>query len=319
MKRCTLGDIVGMESLKTEEKKSNYEKIRLLQKKNYSIAKEGLFDFFRKRKEEDVQEKKKNLYMEPGEHLQELAQGTKVSIHLQTVSVDEEIKFLEDLIRNGLPFFKKDIERLTKCFKFILANGTSTIDKLAKLVEIAYPSSYDFKKEMSAIEFDTFVVSVHNFADTKEKQMHIGSSAEMIRLRETPQFTKKYGNDLTDEEIQKYETMYFLDEAIPNLDEIVPKKRTTKDQKRIYLEKGDPKVQKLLDLNMELIEQSSKIMDEDKYDSFFDLITNADSSSHPVDIGDDYGLMVIYAHSSSYLSDLVYGFKQDFIKNYTAH
>lgn len=308
-----------MESMSNVDKKAVLA-ARRIKKKNYSIAKEGLFDFFRKKKEQDdPQEKKKDLYMNPSDYLEQLKQGSKVSIHLQTRSVDDEIKFLEDLIRHGIPLFKKDIERMNKCYKFIAANGEKTLDKLSKLIDISYlDSSYKYNGSIKAIEFDTFVVSVHNFAGTKEMQAKIGSHGDMLGLRETHQFTRKYGNDLSDEELHRYEMMYFLDEAIPNLDTIVPKKKASNTQSRVYLEQGDPKLDMLLSLNMELIEKSYAILDDDKFDKVLDLISDADHKSHPVDIGDDYGLMVIWAHSNGYQSDMNYGFKQNFIKNYTA-
>lgn len=321
MAKYTLANIVEMGKPKSFNQDQAILAGRRIKEKNYSIAKEGLFDFFRKKKEQDdPKESKKDLYMEPSDYLEELKQGSKVSIHLQTQSVDDEIKFLEDLIRHGIPLFKKDIERMNKCYKFVLANGQKTLDKLSNLIDISYlDSSYKYNDAIKAIEFDTFVVTVHNFAGTKEMQAKIGSNGDLLGLRETPRFTQKYGSDLSDEELHRYEMMYFLDEAIPNLDTIVPKKKAGATQTRVYLEQSDPKLEKLLKLNMELIEKSYSIIDDDKFDAVFDLISDADAKSHPLDIGDDYGLMAIWAHSNGYQSDMNHGFKQNFIKNYTAH
>jgi predicted aldo/keto reductase-like oxidoreductase len=303
--------------------------------RNYTLSQEGLFDFFRKKKQDGHMTGDRGGHsnhdhdVDYNQFRTELLNASKVSIHLYTVSVDEEIKLLEELIQKGLPIFQKDVDRLEKCFKFILANKTSTIDKLDKLVDISYlDSSYRYNPNLKALDFNTFIVSVIGMASSKELQKEIGVSHELVDLvNSLDEIGGKSVTEMTDEEVVRYEKMYFLEEAIPCLDEIIPKKLAAGNQKRIYLEKGDPKLKRLIDLNVELLEGSRKILSEDSADNNYNggmsklwkLADNADKVSHPLDMGDDFGVGNIPLNYVRYQRALAGGFESMFIQNYTAH
>jgi len=334
MKKQTLASIVSMEStspisdqrFKTAMRKMN---------RSYTLSQESMFDFFRKKKQEghmtgDSGNKDRHSPdFNYSDFKKYLLDANKVSIHLYTVSVDEEIKLLEELISKGLPVFKKDVERLEKCFKFIISKNTKTIDNLDQLVDISYlDSSYKYNEKLKALDFNTFAVSVIGMASSKELQKEIGVSHEIVDLvKSLDKIEGKSVTEMTKEEISRYEKMYFLEETIPWLDEIIPKKLAAGNQKRVYLEKGDPKLEKLIDLNIELIEKSSKILTEDSVDNDYSgslsklwkLAFKADEASHPLDMGDNFGLNIISYSYVKYQKSLAGGFAEKFTINYTAH
>jgi hypothetical protein len=288
------------------------QKAILLKKINYSISKEGLFDFFRKKNDQESKKKTENEL----EHYNELMSANKVSIHLYTVSVDDEIRYLEELISKGLPLFQKDYDRLMDCFNFIVNNHKDILTKIDKLVDIAwFDSNYNLSKDKDYLDFKTFVVSVgNNLADTKEQQAMIGGIIEWIDWDEMfPQATP--------DDIKRYEKLYSLQEAIPVIDMVFPRSRASKNQQRVYLEKDDVKLKKLLDLNTELIEKSLKINDNNKQNKMYELASRADKLTHPKPYGDgdENGMGNLLAHTSLYLYELNMGFKKGFISNYTAH
>ncbi len=311
MAKLNISQILAMESMPSVDDKA-FKKFNLRQKKNHSIAREGLFDFFRKKKGEEPKKKPGT----PKEHLAELEQANKISVHLKTNSVDEEIKYLEELINKGLPFFGKDIERLNKCFKFIVDNHQDILSKLDKLVDISYlDSSYKVNKDMSAVEFSTFYVSLNDMAKDKEHQAMIGAGWNYEDVED------EFDEPLSDEQIEEYRKLYCLNEAIPNLDFFYPKNRAGKEQARIYLEKDDPKLQKLLSLNMDLIEKANKILTRDDVKKMFELTARIDKLVQPKMLGDgdEYGVDRLMYHSLGYRYELTIGFTKDFIENYTAH
>jgi len=328
MKKRTISDIVAMESFASVSD-DGFKKAMKKMDRNYTLSQEGLFDFFRKKKGEDDASLDKDTTIDYNTHKDNLMGASKVSVHLYTVSVDEEIKFLEELISKGLPIFSKDIERLRRCFKFILENKTKTIDRLDKLVDISYlDSSYKYNPNLKALDFNTFIVPVIGMASNKELQKEIGVSHELVDLvNSLDEIDGKSVTEMTKEEIERYEKMYFLEEAIPWLNEIIPKKLASGGQKRVYLEKDDPKLKKLVDLNIELIEKSAKILGEDGPDNnyvddfheLWKIAYKADKASQPLDMGDDFGLNVISYSYVTYQRSLAGGFRKKFIQNYTAH
>lgn len=311
MAKYNISEILAMESAKITDSKA-IKKLHLKQKKNYSIAREGLFDFFRKKKGEEV--KKKST--DPKVHQADLEQANKVSIHLMTATVDDEIKYLEELLNEGLPFLSKDIDRTLKSFKFIIDNHRDILNKIDKLVDVSYPDPrYKLNENKSAVEFDTFYITLSGMAKDKEHQAFIGNGWDYEDVEDY------FDSELTDEDIEKYAKLYCLNEAIPTLDFIYPKKRAAKEQPRVYLEKGDQKLEKLIKLNMNIIENSRKIFSHDDLDKAYELATRADKLTHPVGIGDgdEFGMLSLMSHSLGYQYDLTDGFADDFIKNYTAH
>ena len=311
MAKFNISQILAMESINTVDDKA-FKKLTLRQKKNYSIAHEGLFDFFRKKKGEEVKKKPED----PKEHLAELEQASKVSIHLMTTSVDTEIKFLEELISKGLPLFSKDYDRMVRSFKFVVDNHKDILSKVDKLVDVSFPGSdYKLAKEMAAVEFNTFYVALRDMAKDKEHQVMIGHGWDYYDVED------EFDQELSDEQIDEYTKLYCINEAVPSLDFVIPKNRSTKEQARAYLEKDDPKLQKLLKLNMELIEKGSKVITEADREKLFELANKADKLTHPKSIGDgdEYGLANIMYQSLGYQYELSTGFAKDFIKNYTAH
>lgn len=311
MAKLNLGQILAMESASVVDDKA-IKKLQARKKKNYSVAQEGLFDFFRKKKTEEVKKKPSD----PKEHLAELEQATKVSVHLKTTSVDNEIKYLDELIKKGLPFLSKDNDRVIKSFKFVIDNHRDILEKIDKLVDISYPdSSYKLTSNKGSVEFSTFYIALNGMAKDKEQQAMIGHGWDYYDVED------EFDKELTDEEIDRYAELYCINEAIPTLDFIYPKDRASKEQTRIYLEKDDPKLQTLLSLNMELIEKASKILTREDIKKLFELSAQADKLTHPKFIGDgdEYGLASLMSHSLGYQYELTDGFINDFIKNYTAH
>lgn len=311
MKRVTISDIVAMESAKNEINEASFKKLKLHRKKNNAIATEGLFDFFRKKKD-DEKKKKPN---DPTEQLKELQEANRVSIALRTTSVEEEIKYLEDVIK-GLPFFRKDMDRVHKCFKFIIDNHSDILNKLDKLVDISYfDSSYNLNNNRSAIEFKYFIVSVRDLAKDKESQMKIGASAEYI------DFEEEFDNKLSDDEVKRYSKLYCLNEAIPTIDYILPKNRAPKEQTRVYLEKGDIKLEKLLKLNIDLIEKGKKLFTQSDDEEGYRLSSRADKLTHSklIGDGDEFGMANIMRQSLLYQYQVTDGAVDEFINNYTAH
>lgn len=328
MRNKTLASILSMESagVTTDFKRKMVLKVN----RSYSLSQEGLFDFFRKNKEDNsASDKNKDFNLEASEYKQTLLSANKVSIHLYTLSVDEEIRFLQELINAGLPVFKKDIDRLEKCFKFVLNKKLKTIDNLDGLVDISYlDQSYKYNEKLKALDFNTFIVPVIGMASSKELQKEIGASHAVVDLANSiEEIDGKFLDEISSEELARYEKMYFLEEAVPFLDEIIPKKIASGNQKVIYLEKDDPKLKTLLDLNVELIDKSFKILAEDHSDNDYSgdfyklwkIAYSADKASQPVDIGDDFGLSVIAHHYVNYQKSIAGGFRKTFIKNYTAH
>lgn len=310
MKR-NLAEILSMESYSNIDN-STIKKLNAISKKNYQVAQEGLFDFFRKKKGEEVKQKPKDIK----DHLTQLQQANQVSIHLMTTSVDNEIKYLEELISKGLPLLSNDHERITKSFKFVVDNHNDILSKIDKLVDISYlDSSYKLNKNLDAVDFATFFIIVKNMAKDKEHQAMIGSGWDYSDVSD------EFDKDLTDEEIKQYSQLYCINEAIPTLDFIFPKERASKDQTRIYLDKFDPKLQKLLSLNVQLIEKASKVLTREDVSKLFQLSSKADKLIHPKEIGDgdEYGLNSLTSHSLGYHYELVFGFTKTFIDNYTAH
>lgn len=311
MKKRTISDIVGMESLGNSVDNAKLKRLHNLKKRNYSIAKEGLFDFFRKKKDEESSKKHEN----PQDHYNDLISADKISIHLYTTSVDNEIKYLEELISKGMLLFQKDYNRLINCFNFIINNHKNILNKIDKLVDVAWlDSDYKLTKNNEYLEFDTFLITVNNLASDKNAQTKIGGIIEWIDWDES--FPGS-----TYEQINNYEKLYSLQEAIPSLDIIIPKNKASKNQQRIYLEKDDIKLKKLLDLNIKLIEHGLKINDDNKQNKMYELATKVDALTHPKPYGDgdENGMGNLLAHSGGYLYELRYGFKKDFIQNYTAH
>jgi hypothetical protein len=311
MRKRTISDIVAMESFATSDDK-RFKKVQRLIKKNHSIAKEGLFDFFRKKKDDEPKKKPED----PNTHYEELKQANKVSIHLHTNSVENEIKYLEELISKGIPLFNKDNDRIVKSFYFVIDNHKQILDRIDKLVDISYlDDSYKLNKERNAVEFSTFYVPVYGLAKDKEHQTYIGSGWDYYDVED------EFDQELTDEQIDQYEKLYCINEAIPTLDFIYPKNPAKKDNPRTYLEKGDPKLDKLLSLNITLIEKGLKILSIYSVKTLFKLAERADKLTHPKQIGDgdEYGLLSLISHSLGYQYELSQGFSKDFIKNYTAH
>jgi hypothetical protein len=321
MKKRTISDIVAVESLSSKMDSQKISNLKKLKQRHYTIANENLFDFFRKKKEEAKDKPSaKYVYKSPKDHYTELMNSDSVSIHLKTTSVDDEIKFMEELIHSGIPFLIKDIERMIKCFKFIMTNGLNTIDKLDKLVDISYfNNSYKYDDRIKAVRFNTFNITVDGLAPTKDAQAHIGSSTDLLELERYPSFTQKYGSDLSKEEVNKYERMYFLNEAIPTLDMIVPVKLASSGQVSVTLNKGDAGLEKLLKLNIELIEKCDHFSKGgEAFDDFRELCAEADEKSHPVPVKSNFGLENLWGHSTSYMGDIEAGFEDHFIKHYTA-
>lgn len=310
MKR-NLSQILSMESF-SDIDKSAVKKLNINRKKNYQIAQEGLFDFFRKKKGEEVKQKPENI----NDHLTELQQANRVSIHLMTTSVDSEIKYLEELVSKGLPFMSKDIDRMNKSFKFVIDNHKDILSKIDQLVDISYPdSSYKLTKDLAAVEFTTFYIAVKNMAKDKEHQAMIGSGWDYYDV------VDEFDEELSEEQIKQYSKLYCLDEAIPTLDFIYPKDRANKNQTRVYLEKDDPKLQTLLKLNIDLINKARSVLSNQDMDKFYALAGKADKLTHPKQIGDgdEYGLFNLLLHGLGYQYDLTNGFAKTFIDNYTAH
>lgn len=311
MAKLNISQILAMESASVTESEPS-KKLKRLQKKRHSISREGIFDFFRKKKGEDSKKKP----TDPKEHFAELENAEKVSVHLQTTSVDNEIKYLEELISKGLPFFKKDYDRLTSSFKFVADNHKDILSKIDKLVEISFPGAdYKLAPGGHSVQFSTFYVIIDNMASDKEHQAIIGNGWDYY------DHDDEFPDDLSDELISQYEKLYCIDEAIPCLDFILPRQMAAKDQHRVYLDKNDPKLQKLLNLNMELIEKGEKTVSEEDHNRLIKLAANADKLTHPKSLGDgdEYGLQHIVYQRLGYQYELGDGFKQDFIKNYTAH
>lgn len=338
MKRLTISDVVAMESKSSVEDK-RFKKTMKKMHRNYVLSQEGMFDFFRKRKSDSKDrhmtgsEGRYNVilfydknYVDPKIYKETLLNANKVYIYLYTISVDEEIKLLEELIYKGLPLFQKDVERLEKCFNFIKTNKTKTIDKLDKFVDICYlDSSYKYNSNIKALDFSTFLVSVHGMAATKELQKEFGASHEIVDLANCGMDIEgKYPEDMTKEEISRYEKMYFMEEAMPWLDEIVPRKMSSASQKSTCLEKGDPKLKVLVDLNIELIEKSYKILSEYDYSDpdggglhkLWKLASQAENACQVIDMSDDFGFDIAKQNFVRYQSSLAGGFRQTFINNY---
>ena len=311
MKKLTISDVLSMESRSNRQDNNKLSRLNRLGKRNFNIANEGMFDFFRKKTGEETKEKKE----EPEDHYVDLLNADKVSVHLYTTSVDDEIKYLEELIHSGIPIFKMDIERLERSFKFIINNHSDILDKLEKLVDIAWlDSKYKVSADRRYLDFNNFRVVVYDLAKDKKWQAIIGRSMDWMDWEE-------FIPGITEEQIKIYEKLYSLEEAIPNLDFIAPKKIADKSQTRVYLEKGDPKLRRLLDINIQLFEKCFAIYDYKKYDNLRDLAHEADKLTHPVPYGDgdETGTVRIFYHGSYYLYMLLEGFKENFIKNYTAH
>lgn len=311
MAKLNISQILAMESMSFVNKEK-IKKLRTKQKKNYGIAREGIFDFFRKKKDEEV--KKKPL--DPKEHFAELEQASKVSIHLMTTSVDAEIKYLEELISKGLPLFKKDLDRMARCFKFIIQNHGDILNNLDGLVEISYPDNgYNVSKDRGVADFNTFYVAFRNLAKDKETQTRIGSGGSYMDLEEF------FEGKLSPEELSKYEMLYSLDEAVPSLDFIIPKNRAPKEQKRVYLEKGDPKLDRLIKLNMELIEKGEQIAGDSRLSDLYKLADQADSKSQPKPYGDgdESGMGNVVYQGLGYTYQITDGAIKGFIQDYTAH
>jgi len=311
MKKRTLNDIVSMESF-TPVPSERFKKVMKKMHRNYTLSQEGLFDFFRKKKGEEIKTKPED----PNAHFLELEQANRVSVHLMTTSVENEIKYLEELINKGIPLFNKDNDRIVKSFKFVIDNHKEILSKINKLVDISYPdTNYKLNKEMNAVEFSTFYVVFNGLAKDKEHQTMIGSGWDYY------DFEDEFDQELTEEQIDQYKKLYCINEAIPTLDFIYPKERAPKNQPRVYLEKGDPKLQKLLDLNIALIEKSLKILSIEDVKKLFELSDKGDKLTHPKPIGDgdEYGLNSLMSHSLGYQYELSQGFAKSFIQNYTAH
>lgn len=311
MKKRTISDIVAMESFASVDDK-RFKKVQRLIKRNHSIAKEGLFDFFRKKKNDEPKKKPED----PNAHYEELKQANKVSIHLHTTSVDEEIKYLEELLNKGIPLFNKDKDRIVRSFYFVIDNHKDILGRIDKLVDISYlDDSYKLNKQRNAVEFATFYVPVYGLAKDKEHQAFIGSGWDYHDVDD------EFDQELTAEQIEQYGKLYCINEAIPALDFIYPKNPAKKDSPRTYLENGDQSLHKLLSLNIALIEKSLKILSIYGVKKLFKLAERADKLTHPKQIGDgdEYGLISLITYSLGYQYELSQVFSKTFIENYTAH
>lgn len=314
------------------------KQLNRIRKRNYHLATEGLFDWFKK-KNEDKHESPSNQptsvewwKVDEKEHYEKLLNASRVSVHLKTDSVRNEIDFTTEMIKSGIPLFRKDIHRLKECLNFIIKNGESTIDKLDQLTKLSYldRSIYPLDEKRKVISFKTFYITSKNSDITKGEIPDIHPELDVMEIITLDDFSKRYNVDvLPKEENDKFQKMYFLGQAIPSIDLIIPIHKASSSQKRIYLNNGDSDLKKLLDLNLELYRLCKNINVHDSGPDEFGitnmleaLAVKADRASFPIDVWESHGYVgtsTIVAESCSYASEIRDGFQKHFIQHYTAH
>lgn len=315
---------IAMEAQKFSQSNEYSNKERLSRKyaRMYRVSQEGFFDFFRKKEEPSIKPASERNF-DPDAYAQELREAKKVSINLYTTSIENEIKYLEDMLHNGLPFLQKDIERYRKAFEFVIANHKDIGDKIPKLVDVAYPDASYKIDEDNKIRFKTFYLAIYNYHTDKVKQSWVGQGwldADMALEVE-----EMFGLDPVDDmdEVENIAKLYCLNEAVPHIENIRINEdiRASKKQHVVYLEKDDPKLLKLIGLNLAIIEKCSHILTEKTHKEFKNLAYKADRLTHPKPYGDgdELGMSHLVIHDLWYMYDIRENFKRNFIMHYSAH
>lgn len=268
---------------------------------SYKRSLEGFFDLFKTKdkKSETIEEFKKHLET-----------SDKISIQLQTNSIENEIEYLKCCKNFLMPILEKELNRINACFSFINNKGSKIVDHLDELVNISYPNDYPhFNKDTKKISNDLVTIIFYFVANDKEKQKHI--EEDHINYKEL------FPN-ASDEEIQKYRILYGIYNLIPYLSFTKWTNGKTRDQKTTKVSLDDNRVKELLKLNFEFIKEleplTKRIIDT------FDLGLKAERKMLPKEYGDgdEAGLGALIYNGCDFLHEFRM-FTKSFLEDYKLH
>lgn len=290
--------------------KINLESFQQPPKPGLTYCGEGLFDFFKKKKEKPKEEKpKEEQEKEPTveDFEEKLKTATVFSVHLDCDTIKNQIKFLEAYKSKFIPFLYKDIERLSKCFEFIKTKKRTFIDHIDELVDISFPSKMPgYNASKNACIFPEFIIPIK-------------TTKEQLRKKQ-PDFEFEDGFDNTYPEIsdeaeqEKIVKLHMFNTWIYEFSHYDIVHERSKDQEKITLSLDDPLAKKYIELSLEISKEMKKV--SEAMDRLRDLGYSAEDSLGIKDYGDgdEFGAGEMFVHGL-YMMEETWHFEHRFLRN----